>query len=551
METKFESCLHYCQSSTNTTCKSISIHTIRDPVSTNITHKNCHMYDKSLIELRAKNDVTYEEGYEFYDVASYDLKSFKKSWKVHKYIYLGCFKEAEDIKDFEYHLWTRFVNEHVSIQQCLLDCRVYGFKYAALHDRNTCRCTNIENRIYGQSEDCNALCQQNTEEVCGSATSNSVYFVDINRNYIGCFNDTENYRDLPVKKWGKEAGKSATACVKECQKTEYLYAGVQNGGDCFCGNSYGKYGMATEISKCSEKCDGWYLENCGGKLENAVYYTESPINISVNYIFKEASTIMIGDASGFSTQLFTDLPRLKRIIGAKLLIEVAEPPVTSLADEYCAGNCYKSCGNIVEPKKVIERKSHVTLRYFFLDLSTLPIFIDSLEQLPITVKVYAQTVLINKDITVNFALMIKARQIILDRSKATSITFSGGNNHLNVDMKKAALNGAPTDIFFHKQSYICARILLDTNVKKDTNIAWKIINNIVDDYQAAIYPEDSDFIESVRGFRTKMRGILRANVHFVPFYTKKYMVQVLQNYYNKITIYKNSNFFSKIKIRKI
>ena len=51
------------------------------------------------------------------------------------------------------------------------------------------------------------------------------------------------------------------------------YAGVQNGGDCYCGNSYGRHGVANE-TQCHVRCKGWAHQNCGGDTENAIYVTE-------------------------------------------------------------------------------------------------------------------------------------------------------------------------------------------------------------------------------------------------------------------------------------
>jgi len=50
------------------------------------------------------------------------------------------------------------------------------------------------------------------------------------------------------------------------------YAGVQNGNQCFCGNSYGRYGVKSE-SDCNKKCSGNADQICGGSWRNNVYST--------------------------------------------------------------------------------------------------------------------------------------------------------------------------------------------------------------------------------------------------------------------------------------
>ena len=52
----------------------------------------------------------------------------------------------------------------------------------------------------------------------------------------------------------------------------YLYAGVQYGQECFCGNTYGSYGTSTE---CKIPCSGdpSLGSMCGGDWSNTVMHT--------------------------------------------------------------------------------------------------------------------------------------------------------------------------------------------------------------------------------------------------------------------------------------
>ena len=79
--------------------------------------------------------------------------------------------------------------------------------------------------------------------------------------------------------WGRD---SPRLPPRACRNTVFLvltlqdydYAGVQNGGACYCGNSYGHHGGANETS-CHLKCDGWGRQNCGGESQNAIYRSEA------------------------------------------------------------------------------------------------------------------------------------------------------------------------------------------------------------------------------------------------------------------------------------
>ena len=44
--------------------------------------------------------------------------------------------------------------------------------------------------------------------------------------------------------------------------------------NCYCGNSYGSYGIATTDLSCSNRCPGWQSYMCGGNtLLNSIYAT--------------------------------------------------------------------------------------------------------------------------------------------------------------------------------------------------------------------------------------------------------------------------------------
>src|SRR5262249_53265626 len=82
---------------------------------------------------------------------------------------------------------------------------------------------------------------------------------------IGCFAD-QSTRDLPTKLWSNSTN-TPTACIAGCQKAGFAYAGVQYTSECWCGNSYGRYGTSTN---CTMTCSGDSTQICGGAWANDV-----------------------------------------------------------------------------------------------------------------------------------------------------------------------------------------------------------------------------------------------------------------------------------------
>ncbi len=86
--------------------------------------------------------------------------------------------------------------------------------------------------------------------------------------YLGCFKDNSS-RDIAARHWSS-GSMTVGKCVADCRSRGYRYAGVQYYTHCFCGNSYGRLGRA---SNCTAKCGGNKSQTCGGSWANSVYDT--------------------------------------------------------------------------------------------------------------------------------------------------------------------------------------------------------------------------------------------------------------------------------------
>ena len=90
--------------------------------------------------------------------------------------------------------------------------------------------------------------------------------------YLGCYKDQGD----PIGTSGRDisgyvfndSNMTTDRCISECRSRGFSYAGTQYGKWCFCGNSYGKSGSA---SNCNMHCSGNSSETCGGSWANSVY----------------------------------------------------------------------------------------------------------------------------------------------------------------------------------------------------------------------------------------------------------------------------------------
>ena len=82
----------------------------------------------------------------------------------------------------------------------------------------------------------------------------------------------------------QEAGRNAVAqAISRCfQLTRtappdtYQYYSVQDGGQCFCGNSFGNHGGKAPENECNMPCHGNASEPCGGYEHNTIYNRSVP-----------------------------------------------------------------------------------------------------------------------------------------------------------------------------------------------------------------------------------------------------------------------------------
>jgi hypothetical protein len=220
----------------------------------------------------------------------------------------------------------------------------------------------------------------------------------------------------------------------------------------------------------------------------------------------------------------------------RLVIRATSSVSTPVQNSECqSASCYAACGDIspYDTQGLQYKGSDQILRFFFLNMSQLTSFVGTDAQ---RVFVYAQTVLIDADLTFPFSLLIHTRQLIINRRYATKIRVNGSTPAFNLDFNNRYKYGVQIDSMFMKQSFMCARILLDSGVQANINTGWAILDDLSRTEVADV--EQSAWLSAVFMFNSYLAGINRQNIHFVPFYSKSYYSSVLQQYYNRITVYK-------------
>uniref|UniRef100_A0A1I8H0H5 WSC domain-containing protein n=1 Tax=Macrostomum lignano TaxID=282301 RepID=A0A1I8H0H5_9PLAT len=159
--------------------------------------------------------------------------------------------DQSSLRDLPY---ARYFGNDNTPGSCVARCKSKGYPFAAVVNGNDCSCGHSFGR-YGRAQDVECEAYRCTAP-----------------GYVGCFMDRGSpHRDLPHLKIMN--GITPRKCALYCKSKKYLYAGVQNSNECFCGKSFGQHGKVPD-NECDKRCSGDKQQNCGSGWRNQIYSTD-------------------------------------------------------------------------------------------------------------------------------------------------------------------------------------------------------------------------------------------------------------------------------------
>ncbi|KAF8264818.1 WSC domain-containing protein [Lactarius quietus] len=94
---------------------------------------------------------------------------------------------------------------------------------------------------------------------------------------LGCYTDSPEKRTLTAGGYPNPTGMSVEQCISICQYVRNtVYAGVENGVDCYCGNVLTSGAATAPASDCNTPCAGNSTETCGGSNSLNLYWNGHP-----------------------------------------------------------------------------------------------------------------------------------------------------------------------------------------------------------------------------------------------------------------------------------
>ncbi|KAJ5612464.1 hypothetical protein N7510_005658 [Penicillium lagena] len=179
---------------------------------------------------------------------------------------LGCYSDSTNARALN----TSVLVSGNTVEACQSTCAAGGFTYAGMEFGSQCYCgTAIENDSEPiSSSSCNMACAADESEICGGSNALSLYVIVPIWQSVGCYSDTTLKRTLAESY--NVGGNTVEKCQAACKAGGYIYAGMEFGTQCFCGNTIDNGGAPT--SGCGTPCPGDASETCGGANALSLYY---------------------------------------------------------------------------------------------------------------------------------------------------------------------------------------------------------------------------------------------------------------------------------------
>ncbi|CAK5265078.1 unnamed protein product [Mycena citricolor] len=186
--------------------------------------------------------------------------------------YLGCAVDGNPRA-----LSYSYVSSSLTQETCISSCDSLGYTYAGMQFGQECWCGNsLANGQGGltSSSECNMPCKGDASETCGASYRLSLFSKSI-PSYTwslsqACVVDTSSR--LLQGFSTSSAGNTVASCQSMCANRSFSMAGVENGNECYCGNSIaGGTPASAPVSDCSVACAGNTGTKCGGGWRMQIY----------------------------------------------------------------------------------------------------------------------------------------------------------------------------------------------------------------------------------------------------------------------------------------
>ncbi|KAF5021795.1 hypothetical protein F66182_6170 [Fusarium sp. NRRL 66182] len=232
-----------------------------------------------------------------------------------QYQYVGCFKENNPGRQLSHLLYA---NGSSTNEICISACGESGMTFCGTQYRSECWAGNRIPKQKVHDKNCNFDCAGSLNQFCGgngidgSGSYISLFadtlqwdgsFASVTTSSsgstatpkgpsvnpgvheytsIGCYTEATVGRALPHGRGVDSA--TVSDCVQACSDDNFLYAGIEYGGECYCGDGFTDGSVPAALTDCGMLCNGNASEYCGGPNRLNVYQLNAAYSGSASSI---------------------------------------------------------------------------------------------------------------------------------------------------------------------------------------------------------------------------------------------------------------------------
>ncbi|GKT41139.1 WSC domain-containing protein [Colletotrichum spaethianum] len=220
--------------------------------------------------------------------------------------YIGCYRENNPGRQLSNQLYGNAANTNA---MCIAACAEKGYVFCGTQYHTECWGGPTIPVEKVDDRNCNFDCGGDLNQICGgngfgenegtgayiSVFADSVQWdgntttpapspdpagPEVNPGvgqYVsqGCYTEGTNERALPYLIATEE--KTVSQCIGVCSAGRYTYAGLEYGGECWCGNVLANTSISAKAAECSMPCADNSTEYCGGSSRLNLYKLEGDL----------------------------------------------------------------------------------------------------------------------------------------------------------------------------------------------------------------------------------------------------------------------------------
>ncbi|KAK8070329.1 hypothetical protein PG994_006945 [Apiospora phragmitis] len=137
--------------------------------------------------------------------------------------------------------------------RCQSTCRDRGYSYAGVENGRECWCGDAiqddDKNAPAAEEACSTRCTGDSDQACGGPALVYLYRWTAETAptwvYLGCYGEEVGRilpHELPVP-GGQDRNNTRAGCIEDCGRAGYVYAGLENGRECWCDNEIRQNGQ--------------------------------------------------------------------------------------------------------------------------------------------------------------------------------------------------------------------------------------------------------------------------------------------------------------------